>query len=131
MDEALRVNNAFTYQAYQKGDDKKYSLGEKDPFLEVEDQVAVRQGYLYKIWKLENKKRICIRSSVHSYKSRIETQPEDGSAPVTKLVYQNNYTLFEYEQSKSNWKTNLDNMTALILTKEVQDNSCKVSRWVV
>jgi translation initiation factor 3 subunit D len=32
---------------------------------------------------------------------------------------------------KSAWKANLDLMMAQCLTKEVQDNSCKISRWVV
>ena len=37
----------------------------------------------------------------------------------------------EYENNKTNWKQNLDSMMAQCLTKEVQNNSCKVSRWVV
>jgi Eukaryotic translation initiation factor 3 subunit 7 (eIF-3) len=105
MEEAVRVNNAFLYQQYYKGDDKKHALGEKDPFIEVEDQVAVRQGYLYKIWRLDNKKRICIRSTVGAYKSKTIPE-EEGAAP--RLVYQNAYTMMEYENSKLKWKGNLD-----------------------
>lgn len=88
--------------------------------------MAVRQGYLYRIWKLDNKKRICIRSSVHSFKSRTEVE---GGEP--KVVYQNVYTMLEYELSKMRWKANLDQQLAQCLTKEVQDNSSKINRWVV
>lgn len=65
MQEAVRVNNSWKYQQYKK--DKKVNLAEKDPFIEVEDQVAARLGYMYKIWDIGNKKKICIRSTVHSY----------------------------------------------------------------
>lgn len=127
MDEAVKVHNNFLYQQYVKNEEKKHSFGEKDPFIAEEHEICVRQGYVYKIWRLENKRRLCIRSTIHSYKSK--TVPEDNSAP--KVVFQNTYTLMEYENAKSNWKTNLDLMMAQCLTKEVQDNSCKVSRWVV
>lgn len=93
-----------------------------------EHEVCVRQGYLYKIWRLENKKRICVRSTVHAYKSKTAPAEEGGEA---KVVYQNTYTLLEYENSKANWRANLDLMMAQFLTKEVQENSCKISRWVV
>jgi translation initiation factor 3 subunit D len=128
MEEAVRVHNSFLYQQNTKAEDKKHSFGEKDPFMADEHEVCVRQGYLYKIWRLENKRRICIRSTVHSYKSKTET--ESGEA---KIVYQNTYTLLEYDTGAkaSNWKANLDLMMAQCLTKEVQDNSNKISRWVV
>lgn len=32
---------------------------------------------------------------------------------------------------QTNWKSNLDAMMAQCITKEVQDNSCKITRWVV
>lgn len=79
---------------------------------------------------MPNKKRICIRSTIHSFKSKIVTE-EDNGKHTEKYVYQNTYSLLEYELNKQNWKTSLDMMTAQCLTKEVQDNSCKVSRWVV
>ena len=64
MQEAVSVNNSWRYQQYQK--DKKIDLAEKDPFIEVEGQVAGRFGYMYKIWDLGNKRKICIRSTVQS-----------------------------------------------------------------
>jgi hypothetical protein len=70
-------------------------LDEKDPFLEVEGQVAVRQGYIYKIWRLANKRKICIRSTIHSfYEKGID---EEGN-PIKH--YQNNYSFTEYEGNK-------------------------------
>lgn len=65
MQEAVHVNNSWKHQQYLK--DKKVDLKEKDPFIEVEGQVAARMGYMYKIWDLGGKKKICIRSTVHSY----------------------------------------------------------------
>eukprot|EP00349_Pseudokeronopsis_sp_Brazil_P012482 CAMPEP_0202978094 /NCGR_PEP_ID=MMETSP1396-20130829/84638_1 /ASSEMBLY_ACC=CAM_ASM_000872 /TAXON_ID= /ORGANISM="Pseudokeronopsis sp., Strain Brazil" /LENGTH=108 /DNA_ID=CAMNT_0049716963 /DNA_START=948 /DNA_END=1273 /DNA_ORIENTATION=+ len=41
-------------------------LEEEDPFLEDEDQVAAKFGYLYKVWKV-GKKRVCIRCTVNTY----------------------------------------------------------------
>ena len=125
MKEGMRVQNEFLYQQCSRTE--KVTLAEKDPFIQDEHEICVRSGYLYRIWKLENKKRICIRSTIHAYKSK--TQEEEG-VPA-KAVYQNVYTLLEHESSKANWKTNLDLMMAQCLTKEVQDNSCKISRWVV
>jgi len=42
MEEAVRVNNSFLYQQYVKNESHKVEFPEKDPFIEVEDQVAVR-----------------------------------------------------------------------------------------
>lgn len=48
-------------------------MEDENPFLEDENQVATRVGYLYKIWKIAEAKpetnepelKICIRCSVH------------------------------------------------------------------
>lgn len=114
MQEAVSVNNSWKYQQYSN--ERKIDLDEKDPFIEVEDQVALRLGYMYKIWDLGNKKRICIRSSVHSYlpKAGEEDQPVkvEGEEEKEKPTYQNTYALVEYEGNKSNWKSTLDMMMA-------------------
>jgi len=130
MREALLVHNNVLAQQQGKSQEYKHVFSEKDPFIETEGQIAVREGYVYNIWRLDNKKKICIRSTIHGYKSKTITEHEDGKK-TEKIIYQNTYSLFEYELNKSNWKTNLDQMMAQCLTKEVQDNSCKVSRWVV
>jgi translation initiation factor 3 subunit D len=109
MQEAVKVNNSWRYQQYIK--DKKINLAEKDPFIEVEDQVAARLGYMYKIWDIGNKKKICIRSSVHSYLQK-PGQEDPSVEGQPKPVYQNSYAFLEYEQNKSNWKQNLDMMMA-------------------
>lgn len=92
--------------------------------------MAVRQGYFYKIWTLEKGRRICIRSTVHSYNPKPGEAAENADER-SKQLYQNIYALVEYENNKANWRQNLDLNMAQCLTKEVQDNSCKVSRWVV
>ena len=132
----MSVNNSWRYQQYQK--DLKIDLAEKDPFIEIEDQVAARLGYQYKIWDLGKKRKVCIRSTVHSYLPRagdfseFENRDEEGKEiQKPKPIYQNTYALVEYEGNKSNWKQNLDTKMAQSITKEVQDNSCKLSRWVV
>lgn len=107
MEESVRVHNNFLYQQYSKAEERKHALGDKDPFMADEHEVCVRQGYVYKVYRLEGKRRICIRSTIHSYKSKTET--ESGE---TKITYQNTYTLLEYELGKSNWKQNLDMMMA-------------------
>ena len=108
MQEAVNVNRAWRYHHTQK--DKAQALKEADPFIEVEGQVAVRQGYLYKIWDLGNQKKICIRSSVHAHLARasegLEGEEEEAARPRTE--YQNTYALVEYEGNKSQWKQQLD-----------------------
>jgi translation initiation factor 3 subunit D len=94
MQEAVKVNNSWRYQQYIK--DKKINLAEKDPFIEVEDQVAARLGYMYKIWDIGNKKRICIRSSVHSYLQK-PGQEDPSVEGQPKPVYQNSFAFLEYE----------------------------------
>lgn len=115
MQEAVNVNNSWRYQQYIK--DKKFDLPEKDPFIEVEDQVAARHGYLYKIWDLGAKRKVCIRSTVHSYLAKpgeenVQVEGEESKENKPKLTYQNTYALVEYEGNKANWKANLDMMMA-------------------
>eukprot|EP00347_Sterkiella_histriomuscorum_P018459 403345439 len=133
MAEAVNVNNSWRYQQYAKN--QKIDLAEKDPFVEVEGQVAARLGYLYKIWDLGNKRKICIRSTVHAYLPKQEQEPVDEEskeeAKQVKQIYQNTYAVVEYENNKSNWKQNLDLMMGQCMTREVQDNSAKVTRWVI
>lgn len=68
--------------------------------------MAVRQGYLYKIWRLDKKHKICIRSTVHAYKTK--TAQAEGAPVPSDVIFQNAYTLIEYESNKTNWKTNLE-----------------------
>jgi hypothetical protein len=117
MQEAVTVNHNLLYQQYVK--DKKIDLNEKDPFIEVEDQVAVRVGYLYKIWKLDKTRKICIRSTVHSYVPKAvygdattAAEGEPSKDIRSKGILQNIYALVEYENNKTNWKSNLDQMMA-------------------
>ena len=99
MQEAVDVNNSWLYQSYVK--DKADKMKEEDPFIEVEDQVAARVGYVYKVWNLGPGRKICIRSTIHSY-----VPPSDYAAPEIEgqekpeRVYQNIYALTEYEMNK-------------------------------
>lgn len=79
-------------------------------------------GYFYKIWKLDKERKICIRSSVHSYIPKANETNEEGDDQNNQRanrIYQNCYALVEFENNKSNWKANLDMMMAQCLTKEV------------
>lgn len=42
-------------------------MDEEDPFVEDEDQLCVRQGYIYRLWRLSKSLVICIRCAVHSH----------------------------------------------------------------
>lgn len=64
MEEAVNVNNSWLYQSYLK--EKSEKLEEPNPFIEVEDQVAVSVGYVYKVWTLGKGRRVCIRCSIHN-----------------------------------------------------------------
>jgi len=106
MKEAKEENDAWLYQSYSK--DKFDSLKEQDPFIEIEGQVAARVGYIYNVWKLADKERICIRSTVHNYipQDNIyaqETSNVEGEEQKPKRTYQNCYALTEYEPNKVNY----------------------------
>jgi ribosomal protein S26 len=64
MEEAVTANNALLYQSYQK--DKSIPFDEPNPFVELEEQVAVRVGYVYKVFTLPKRRKICIRCSIHT-----------------------------------------------------------------
>lgn len=80
MEEAVNVNNSWLYQAQSKSTILK--LSESNPFVEAEGQVVTNVGYVYKVWNLGIKKKICIRSTIHSYipkdiKDQVEDEDED------------------------------------------------------
>mmetsp|Transcript_4555 Transcript_4555/g.4288 ORF Transcript_4555/g.4288 Transcript_4555/m.4288 type:complete len:249 (-) Transcript_4555:204-950(-) len=127
MQEAMDVHHQVLYQSYDKSKKNKgkaIELEEEDPFLEDEDQVAAKFGYIYKVWKF-GKKRICIRCTVHGYIMG------KGGEEEKDYVYQNVYSMLEFEGSKQNWIKEIDNSMAKILSKEVQNNSCKITRWII
>jgi len=64
MKEAARTRNDYINFTQSK---TSKTLEEKDPFIEDEDQIDARIGYIYKIWKLSKELKICIRCQVHSY----------------------------------------------------------------
>lgn len=43
----------------------------------------------------------------------------------------NIYTLFEHNSSISDWRENLDKSVIPCLNKEIQNNSFKVTRWLI
>lgn len=75
-------------------------------------------GYYYNIWKLDKDLKICIRCTVHSY---LEMSGESLNC----------YVLPEWSDKRQNWSKELDNQTAVSLTKEIADNSTKFCRWTV
>ncbi len=115
MKEAARIQNDYLYHVRGAKFDK---LEEKDPYIEDEDQVATRVGYLYKIWNLGKDLNICIRCQVHS---TLEVSQE-------RL---NCFALLEWSEKRQTWGKELDNSAAICLTKEIADNATKFCRWTV
>lgn len=93
MKEAARIQNDYLYHV-RGGKFKKFD--EKDPFIEDEDQIAVRLGYIYKIWNLGKDLNICIRCQVHSY---LELSDENLNC----------FVLPEWSEKRQNWGKDLDN----------------------
>ncbi len=58
MKEAARVRCEYI-NAVQSKNSKK--LEQDDPFIEDEEQIVAKVGYVYKIWKLSKELTICIR----------------------------------------------------------------------
>ena len=125
LHEATDVYKALQYQCYDK--QTSFEFGEEDPFIEDEDEIAVKNGYVYKVWQLSKRKRVCIRSQVHSYMKKLQSEEDEPS----NRTYVNVYPFLEYEPNQSKWKSCLETTMPLLITKEIQGNSNKISRWVV
>lgn len=111
-------------------------MEDENPFLEDENQVATRVGYLYKVWKIAEANpetgtpelKICIRCSVHLNAESTDTEELSGEA---KKSFMNVYALNEHNPNKTQWRQNIDTSIINILNKSIADNSFKVSRWLV
>jgi len=76
------------------------------------------QGYHYKVWKLSESIKVCIRCSIHSKLPNSED-------------FCNLFVLPEWNDKRQTWNRDLDAMTAVMFTNEIHDNSCKFSRWTI
>jgi translation initiation factor 3 subunit D len=131
MQEAQRINNSWLNQCQSEDQTKVIQYEGENPFLEDENQVATRVGYVYKIWKLQDEnpaeglkqKKICIRCAVHTNTGQLK---ENG-----ERVLMNVYALNEHSLERSNWKGTIDNSIVPCLNAEVSNNSFRVSRYLV
>lgn len=130
MKEAQKINNSWLNLARVESDASKIKLEHDDPFIEDDNQIATRIGYIYKIWKIQEEneelgkkeKKICIRCQVHTHIGK----DEDGDPR-----YMNVYALNEHTTNRTNWRATIDKQTTAALNKETEDNSFRVSRWIV
>jgi len=105
MKEAKNINNSFLNCCRSDDVTQTVQLENENPFIEVEDQIVTRVGYLYKIWKIQEadaatgkkEKKICIRCSVHCHTGR---NVEGSDQKQTMNVYSFN----EYNPQISNWR---------------------------
>jgi hypothetical protein len=84
FEEAVNINNSWLYHAQNKN--THMQLEETNPFIEAEGQVVANVGYVYKIWRIDAKRRICIRSTIHSY---IPLENYDQEADVNDIFNEN------------------------------------------
>lgn len=100
MKEAQKVNNTWLNMQQSQDITTQINLDGENPFLEDENQVATRVGYVYKIWKIQEanqaegikEKKICIRCSVHGHNGGIDKG------------WMNVYAFSEHNLEKSNWR---------------------------
>jgi len=52
MREARGINNSWLHYCLDTDPEKEIKLDDENPFVEDENQVASRIGYVYKIWKI-------------------------------------------------------------------------------
>ena len=52
MKEARAINSAWLHRSLNTDPTKMKNLDDENPFIEEENQVATRVGYLYKLWKI-------------------------------------------------------------------------------
>ena len=101
-------------------DSKKFTKLERDdPHEEAEDQKMLRIGYRYKIYKLGEGLTVCIRCQNHFHN---ESRTEGFS---------NLFVLLEWNHKRQGWTKELDQMTMVMLNKEVTDNASKFNRWTM
>lgn len=77
--EAQQINDTWLNLAQDPDVTKQEAFDGENPFIEEENQVATRMGYVYKVWKLQEEdkekglkeKKICIRCSIHTHNGTI------------------------------------------------------------
>lgn len=79
----------------------------------------LRMGYRYKIYKLGENLKVCIRCQNHFFSE----QPSEGLS--------NLFVLLEWNQKRQGWTKELDQMTMVMLNKEITDNANKFNRWTL
>lgn len=129
MREARGINDSFVHYSQNPDVTKQIQLDGENPFVEDESQVCTRQGYYYRVWRLQEakdgkpEKKICIRCSIHSHTG----QTKDNGEKQTMNIY----TFNEFNLNMTNWRTTIDNALVTCLNKEITNNSFKASRWLV
>ena len=132
MKEARQISDSFLHYAHSTDISQTVRLEDENPFIEDENQVATRVGYHYNVWKLQEadeatgqkEKKICIRCSVHSHTG---IDKADGESKQTMNIY----SMTEHNQDISNWRMRIDTAIIPCINKEIQNNSFKVSRWLI
>lgn len=131
MKEATRINKAWSHYCSQDDVATSHKLDEENPFIEDPEQVATRHGYVYKLWKIQDEdpetgkkeRKICIRCAVHTHTGKFKTDGE--------RQFQNVYALHEHDLERTDWRSHIDNSQISCLTREITDNSFKVTRWLM
>lgn len=131
MQEAQKINNSWLNQSLSDDITKVIQLDGENPFLEDENQVATRVGYVYKVWKLVEaneaegikQKKICIRCSIHSNTGQLK---ENGEKALMNV-----YALNEHSNERSNWRATIDQSIVPCLNYEVTNNPFRLSRYLV
>ena len=99
--------------------DRFVKLDRDDPHEEAEDQNMLRMGYKYKIFKLGENLKVCIRCVNHFYN-------EASSEGLSNL-----FVLLEWNQQRQGWTKELDQQTMSMLNKECTDNANKFNKWTL
>ena len=104
----------------QAAQEKKFQkLDRDDPHEEAEDQKMLRLGYKYKLFKLDEGMTVCIRCSNHFFN-------EASTEGLSNL-----FVLLEWKVKRQGWTKDLDQMTMVMLNKEITDNASKFNRWTM
>ena len=104
----------------QAAQEKKHvKLDRDDPHEEAEDQKMLRLGYKYKLFKLDDNMTVCIRCQNHFFN-------EASTEGLSNL-----FVLLEWKVKRQGWTKDLDQMTMVMLNKEITDNASKFNRWTM
>eukprot|EP01126_Amoeba_proteus_P027720 TRINITY_DN2746_c0_g1_i17.p1 TRINITY_DN2746_c0_g1~~TRINITY_DN2746_c0_g1_i17.p1 ORF type:complete len:427 (-),score=111.47 TRINITY_DN2746_c0_g1_i17:83-1192(-) len=118
--EATALNINFFQQILSKSESQTFKFPQPNPFQSGDDRLA-STAYLYRVWDFgEDDVKLVARTEVNGYKMV-------GGKLQTLFIR----ALNEYDPKiTGGWKKKLENQKAGAFATELQNNNCKLNKWL-